>query len=507
MRVGVIIMMGVCLGLRATVAATNVDGTVATPALVGAAGSVREDFEQGFARVVALQQAAEFRDAIQFGMSLESGHRNHPDIGRLNDILQRLREQKRMAAFLSYAVEKLGSSDPREVQAAKEQLAEDPELTRLLLCRAVRVASGDAAIGAVKALREDPEVKSAAALADRLAVEPPGRLAQALSAALVRQVDGLAEQPEADRAALTESFGRLYQMVAADADIARTDLADPLLRVISGWFHGQAKDFDALLDQPGAYASLSDHVKRAYASTNTELVAWAYRGFSAMGLENTDGLIGWWQFDEDSGHIAKDSSPDNRHGILTGAVTRCEGRVKGGLSFDGVGAQVVEQGDAFASVTNTFTMALWASPSASRSPDVERTSGSGVNMRDQRYAIYPRHGEGYGAGHAGAGLSIGVNGISVVEHAAGYIPSLLMYEGEITGWTHVVVVYENQQPTLYLNGELVKTGLVSTMNVHPGSSFGCQAGDYGCYAGLLDDVRIYNRALSAKEVKGLALQR
>src|SRR6185503_12611781 len=95
------------------------------------------------------------------------------------------------------------------------------------------------------------------------------------------------------------------------------------------------------------------------------------------------------------------------------------------------------------------------------------------------------------------------NGVSVYEHASNYMPGTLVYETAITNWTHVTVVYENKQPKLYLNGVLVRTGLTSPMNyVHaiPNDIGGMY---YGSYAGLLDEVRVYNRSLSASEVTGL----
>ena len=48
--------------------------------------------------------------------------------------------------------------------------------------------------------------------------------------------------------------------------------------------------------------------------------------------------------------------------------------------------------------------------------------------------------------NAGAGISVGTNGISVFEHGDNYLPSLLVYDVPLTGWDHVVVVYENKSP-------------------------------------------------------------
>ena len=102
-------------------------------------------------------------------------------------------------------------------------------------------------------------------------------------------------------------------------------------------------------------------------------------------------------------------------------------------------------------------MEFWAYPTADRASTPESTSGTSGNS-GQRYAIYPNHG-GYGplsGPNVGAGVSVGTNGISVFEHTGNYIPSLLVYDAPIIGWTHVAVVYTNRQPRLYVNGSLVR---------------------------------------------------
>jgi len=67
----------------------------------------------------------------------------------------------------------------------------------------------------------------------------------------------------------------------------------------------------------------------------------------------------------------------------------------------------------------------------------------------------------------GAGVSVGTNGVSVFEHGGNYVPSLLVYDTPIQTWTHVAVVYSNRQPALYLNGNLVRVGLVSSQDSNP----------------------------------------
>ncbi len=159
------------------------------------------------------------------------------------------------------------------------------------------------------------------------------------------------------------------------------------------------------------------------------------------------------------------------------------------LSFDGID-DVVTSPDVLATVANTFTVEAWVNPTATHEIDNPQTAGT-EGVFKQRYLIFPINGDDkFGADHAGMGISVGTNGISVYEHAAGYMPPLLVWANTLTGWTHIAVVYRNRQPFLYVNGALVQTGLQSTKQyVHP--SLGLGGGVYGYYQGQVDELRIW----------------
>jgi len=179
------------------------------------------------------------------------------------------------------------------------------------------------------------------------------------------------------------------------------------------------------------------------------------------------------------------------------------------LRFDGVDDRVQAGTNSFPSGVNNFspnnfTIEFWVNPTAPRAETGEVDTGiSGFGL--QRFAIFPDHGDlGYGAGHAGAGLSVGSNGVSVFEHAADYLPSVLVYSNAISGWTHVALVYDIHQPRLYVNGALVRTGLTSAKRfVHPSASLAgsIQGIDYGNYEGQLDEVRIWTTPLSQTQIQ------
>ena len=210
-----------------------------------------------------------------------------------------------------------------------------------------------------------------------------------------------------------------------------------------------------------------------------------------------DGLVAEWHFDEGSGSVLADSSGNGNDGVIHGA-SWVDGKYGKALSFDGED-DYISQKSLFHNVVNTFTTELWVSPSAVHQIDSESTSRT-LGTSGQRYAIWPPQGDAsYGASNAGAGISIGTNGVSVYEHAAHYMPPLLVHSGAIYSWTHVVVVYENKQVKLYLNGNLIRTGTSPKKYIHPSGQIG--GGSYGYFNGIIDEVRIYNRALTAEEIK------
>lgn len=71
-------------------------------------------------------------------------------------------------------------------------------------------------------------------------------------------------------------------------------------------------------------------------------------------------------------------------------------------------------------------------------------------------------------------------------------------------WYHVVGVYDNTAMKIYLNGSLVNSGTFDLTAIPSNSvatTIGMQNGGSGSYFdGMLDDVRVYSRALSAAEV-------
>lgn len=209
----------------------------------------------------------------------------------------------------------------------------------------------------------------------------------------------------------------------------------------------------------------------------------------------TGGLVAWWSADGQ----AFDSAGTN-HGVLLNGAAFASGKVGMSFSFDGQNDYITNSNPKLTNIANSsYTIEFWARPSAERATTAE--SGSGLaGISNQRYAIFPDSGD---STMAGSGVSVGMNGVSVFEHGNVYAPSLLVYDTPITNWTHIAVVYQTRQPRLYLNGDLVRVGITSSRTSYPSTSLGERGQGYGYYSGLLDEVSIYNRPLSAEEIESI----
>src|SRR5262245_5308789 len=195
------------------------------------------------------------------------------------------------------------------------------------------------------------------------------------------------------------------------------------------------------------------------------------------------GLVAAYGFEEASGSGVADSSGQGNSGTLTGAI-RVPGRFGKALEFNGTGALVTVSDSASLDLTGGMTLEAWVYP----------TGFAGV-WRDVIYKgpndIYYLEGSSPPGPPAFGGT---------------FSPSSLSGSTAlpVNTWSHLAATYDGAVMRLYVNGSQVasrnQTGLIAT-----------SAGDltlggdplYGQYwQGLIDEVRIYNRALTAAQLQG-----
>src|SRR5712675_760587 len=136
------------------------------------------------------------------------------------------------------------------------------------------------------------------------------------------------------------------------------------------------------------------------------------------------GVAAWWPGENNANEIVGGTT-----GIVYSGTGYATGEVGQAFTFDGVAGCVMNPDmPAMTNIQNTFTMEFWACPQ--KGFDIAAESDGGYpGISGQSYAIFPDWG-GLD-GQAGVGVSVGTNGISVIEHAHNYMPSVLSYTNSI----------------------------------------------------------------------------
>ena len=213
-------------------------------------------------------------------------------------------------------------------------------------------------------------------------------------------------------------------------------------------------------------------------------VAWS----SVAGAQADPGLVAHYRFDEGAGAIAKDSSGHGSDGEIHGAryVQRGEGFC---LEFDGIDDFVDCGNPPALDFRKTVTLEAWVFPES-------RVMGEA--------GILGKHFEGflityYADGKCWWYVSGGGN------HVNG-----LLTPG---CWHHVVGTFDGSMLCLYVDGRLADTRPSKAAEIRPARNFliGCVLGDPSAtdpaytrtshFPGKIDEVRVYDRALSAEEVR------
>jgi hypothetical protein len=206
-------------------------------------------------------------------------------------------------------------------------------------------------------------------------------------------------------------------------------------------------------------------------------------------IYNETGLVGSWHFNEGSGTIAYDSSGNNNNGNLVNDPTWVDGKFGKALSFDGVN-DYVEVPYSASLNPSEFSISVWA-----RVDGGQGTWRSVITSRDsgpfRGYMIY-----------AGADnkwqfwIGVSTSWLSL------YGPDVILGQ-----WIHIVATYSGGIMRLYVNGSLYNTtsGTLALNTIRPlrigaGQTEGAPAFFFN---GLIDEVRIYNRALSDAEIQAL----
>jgi hypothetical protein len=207
-----------------------------------------------------------------------------------------------------------------------------------------------------------------------------------------------------------------------------------------------------------------------------------------MGMAVTSGLVAAYGFDEGTGSVASDASGGGQAGTIAGAAWAAQGRFGKALRFDGIDDRVSVADSSALDLTNRFTMEAWVNPST-------LTGWRTVLMKEAAdglaYGVYANDNAPNPAAYARAaadGASRGSSGATQLR---------------VNAWTHLAATYDGRTLRMFVNGVLVGAEAMSGALVTSGNvlSIGGSLVWGGHFEGLIDEVRIYNRALAPGEIR------
>jgi hypothetical protein len=210
----------------------------------------------------------------------------------------------------------------------------------------------------------------------------------------------------------------------------------------------------------------------------------------------TGSLIALWKLDEPGGNVAKDSAGDN-NGILVGDPQwrPDAGKIDGALEFDGDGDYVKIAGESDFDITDQITVSAWIKVS-----QFDKEWQAVIAKGDSAWRIQRNQTED--------SLEFACSGLKIPSGTpwGNLYGQRSVNDGQ---WHHIVGVYDGSKMYLIIDGDMDSSQPASgriNMNNQPvfiGENSE-QSGRF--WHGLIDDVRVYNYALSKEEVAALSSQ-
>jgi hypothetical protein len=192
------------------------------------------------------------------------------------------------------------------------------------------------------------------------------------------------------------------------------------------------------------------------------------------------------------------------------------------INFPRAANQAIVLNNTQQQTVSTFSYEFWFNTPDSIVLLPEHVDGIGIydGQAGQNYALYPQQVYS-GLQRRASGISVGINGISVMEHCHQFIGSRLTYAANLSGWHHCAVVYTSNNFELFIDGISRGTrlngsnyanntyGVPLTVAFRPniGNFYpalgGIDADPNDGYLGQLDEFRVWKIALSAAEVSAI----
>ena len=198
------------------------------------------------------------------------------------------------------------------------------------------------------------------------------------------------------------------------------------------------------------------------------------------------GLVGYWPMEEGSGNITRDLSPFGNTGTLLNSPTWTIGRYGKALNFVGASSQDVSMSNTASLSISTGTVSAWVNGT-----NCTGNAGfCGVVIKQLAYSLYTLNNV-FGL-YDWSAATFRSSGVNVADGKWHMITA--SFQSGVAGGTN-----------LYVDGVLKLNTNMTVTSQSFGLAIGYSNSTTQYYNGKIDDVRVYNRVLSAAEIKQLYL--
>jgi hypothetical protein len=207
----------------------------------------------------------------------------------------------------------------------------------------------------------------------------------------------------------------------------------------------------------------------------------------------TNGLVGWWPFNGN----ANDDSGNGNNGTVNGSSLTSDrfGNANNAYNFNGSSNYIEVSSSSSISVSTNYSISVWLNANI-----------WSFNAPIDQHAVVSKidNGDWYG------GYEIRTGGGGYIMHSGNIGSNFDIGKGNYStnNWNNVTVTYDGNYVRSFINGILVdsiaRSGAIQTSSIPLRFGRRGGAGYYNnWFSGKIDDVAIWNRALSQQEITSL----